>query len=296
VKQVDQDFTLQAPHEEAAALIRGKPAITRSVFDQLLPELRARAFTVTGIEGANTLQRIRDAIAGIATGQTWDDAKKQIVEDLDPYLGDGAQVRAEMLLRTHGFQAFQGAFWRSAQKDPDTTHLQYLTMEDDRVRDSHAALDGVVLPKDDPFWAKHFPPWEWGCRCLTRSMNSDQVDEERAADADKNPEDHNVIEGAVRDQLEHGTLMREGRRFDVTAPSDGPDGAVAFQWHPDNLRLPITQLQSHYDPGIWLQFEAWAKNQEIEPGRTIWQWLNEKPVKSTRKRRTAAKTEAPAPA
>src|SRR5260221_653790 len=124
----------------------------------------------------------RARIAALPRGTVWDDAKADIATELDPWLGDGAEQRAELLLRTHGFQAFQAANWRVAQEDDDTTHLQYLATEDDRVRATHLALNGVTLPKDDPFWQKHYPPWEWGCRCRVRPMNPDLVAEARAQD------------------------------------------------------------------------------------------------------------------
>lgn len=42
---------------------------------------------------------------------------------------------------------------------------KYVTVGDDRVRDSHIALDGVTLPKTDPFWQENYPPNGWACRC-----------------------------------------------------------------------------------------------------------------------------------
>jgi len=42
---------------------------------------------------------------------------------------------------------------------------EYVTMRDDRVRPNHRAWDGTVLPKNDPFWAKYWPPNGWNCRC-----------------------------------------------------------------------------------------------------------------------------------
>src|SRR5262245_14424568 len=117
----DFTFTPQ-PHEEAIALIRNKPVVTREVFDQMLPELRGRAFTITGVEGATIQQRVRDLIADLPAGTVWDKAKEGILDELEPYLGDGAEQRAELLLRTHGFQAFQASNWRVAQEDGDTTH------------------------------------------------------------------------------------------------------------------------------------------------------------------------------
>lgn len=262
---------MQAPHEEAAAIIENKPVVSREVFDQLLPELRARAFTITGIEDADVMQRVRDAIAEVPRGTTWDDARDNIVAELDPWLGDGSERRAELLLRTQGFQSFQAANWRTAQEDDDTTHLQYLTMEDDRVRDSHAALDGIVLPKSDPFWEKHYPPWEWNCRCLTRTMNSDQVDDAKADDDNRAPDDQLVMEGPALRKLREGTLIRNGQAFDVSSPAESDPNA--FHWHPDDLTIPLDVLKDRFDPEVFAEFMAYAQRTQVAPGVTLAEWL-----------------------
>jgi SPP1 gp7 family putative phage head morphogenesis protein len=41
----------------------------------------------------------------------------------------------------------------------------YNTVGDDRVRETHAAMDGVTRPKDDPIWDIWTPPCGWNCRC-----------------------------------------------------------------------------------------------------------------------------------
>jgi len=261
------------PHEEALAFIRGKPVLVRSAFDKLLPELRARAFTVTGITAFDQLQRIRESVASIAEGTTWDAAKKDIVAELDWEDAAAAEKRAEILLRTHGFQSFQAAQWEVAQKDEDTTHLQYLSIEDERVRPEHAALNGIILPKDDPFWTKHYPPWEWGCRCRVRPMNPDAVDEARADDAGQPPEDRDVIEGPALNQLNQGTLLRQGQRFDVTPPSDRPGGEKAFGWNPADMNIPLDTILERYDPETREGFQAWAGQTDIG-GRTLLDSLN----------------------
>lgn len=263
---------IPTPHEEAISLIRGKAVVTRTVFDGLLPELRGRAFTVTGIEDAATLQRIRDTIADLPQGSVWNEVKGNLVDELAPYLGDGAERRAELLLRTHAFQAFQASNWRVAQEDEDTTHLQYLATEDDRTRDSHLALNGLILPKDDPFWAKHFPPWEWGCRCRVRPMNPDFVAEARAEDANRSPDDKLVMEGPALQRLRDGQLQRDGRTYDVTPPSD-TNRETGFAWHPDDLRLPIDELRQRYDPEVFRVFETAMQAAPFDEELTVWQWL-----------------------
>jgi hypothetical protein len=39
-----------------------------------------------------------------------------------------------------------------------------------RHREEHVSWDGLILPKDDPWWDSHFPPNGWGCKCYTRAV------------------------------------------------------------------------------------------------------------------------------
>ncbi len=55
--------------------------------------------------------------------------------------------------------------WQDLKKNSERYYLQYRTALDERVRDEHAALEGITLPADDPFWASYFPPNGWNCRC-----------------------------------------------------------------------------------------------------------------------------------
>lgn len=44
-------------------------------------------------------------------------------------------------------------------------YWKYKTIGDDKVRQEHAALDGLILHHEDPRWKEIFPPNGWGCRC-----------------------------------------------------------------------------------------------------------------------------------
>lgn len=67
--------------------------------------------------------------------------------------------------------AQMAAKWQDIEAKKDRYHLQYRTAGDDRVREEHAALHGITLPPDDPFWASYFPPNSWGCRCTAVQVN-----------------------------------------------------------------------------------------------------------------------------
>lgn len=45
-------------------------------------------------------------------------------------------------------------------------YLEYRTAGDDRVRQSHKDLDGVVLHINSPVWNRIYPPNDWACRCI----------------------------------------------------------------------------------------------------------------------------------
>ena len=52
----------------------------------------------------------------------------------------------------------------------------YRTVGDDRVRPSHAALDGLTLPASDPAWRKIFPPNDWNDRCWVEGIMADEFE------------------------------------------------------------------------------------------------------------------------
>jgi SPP1 gp7 family putative phage head morphogenesis protein len=281
-----------SPHHEAIDFIRSKPVVSREVLDGLLPELKPRVFTISGVEVANIMQEVRDRIAEVPEGADWDEAKKDILPKLSPFFvdpaadaemqkaqQDAAERRAELLLRTHCTQAYSASQWRVMQRQKDVfPYWQYVTMEDDHVRPEHAALDQIVLPADDPFWEAHYPPWDWGCRCQVISKSAAARDELAAADKDRAPDNKLVLEGTVAEHLRDGTLVRDGRTYDVRPPTD-KEGGSGYRWDPGSFQLPLEQLKDRYDGKTWSDFQGWAEKTplgESYADTTVWDWLNGK--------------------
>lgn len=72
--------------------------------------------------------------------------------------------------------------WKDWEADGDDYNLQYRTAADDRVREEHAALNGVTLPPSDKFWNHYLPPNGWNCRCTAVQVLKDKYPE---SDSDK---------------------------------------------------------------------------------------------------------------
>lgn len=268
-------------------------ATSRAVFSQLLPELQARAFLVTGIEDFDTLQRIRDEIAALPAGANWDDVKTRVIDEISPFFIDdtadpdeqekqryGAERRAELLLRTHGHQAYAATSYRVMDQQRDVfPYWQYASMGDGKVRDTHRALDGIVLPADSTFWQEHYPPWEFGCRCVVIPLDEEDVAEIRDAEADKPITDRSVLEGRMLDELEQSNrLVRGSGVNEIYNVALKPGG---YRWNPGDLRIPVETLRDRYDAPTWRAFQTWAQITVVPAMEsTLWSWMNRPPYVS----------------
>lgn len=100
-------------------------------------------------------------------------------------------------------------------------YWRYIARMDGRERPAHGELNNLVLPKDDPFWNTHTPPWEFGCRCRL-----EHCDAEEAAQ-------FGGVGRAVVSSDQDGSETRavvslgSGRAFEVMRPSNG------FAFRPD---------------------------------------------------------------
>ena len=237
------------PNEAAADYIRGKAVADPTHFGNLPPQLKQRAFTVAGIEQLDALQRIRDAVAKLPEGASWDEAKKEIAAEISPFVGGddkAAKARANFMLRTHGFQAYAVARHQQQMEDIEIfPYWKYETVGDSRVRPGHAALDGKILRADDDWWKTHYPPWDWGCRCI-------------------------VIELTELDAKKQGITPPE------EMPTPGRSDSFAFD--PTNAAIDLDALREGRDEPDWkIGFVNPAKRETVQAdGRapeTMWELM-----------------------
>lgn len=83
---------------------------------------------------------------------------------------------AQTIVRTQVQLAYQAAKYLEYQEpfvNEAIWGYEYITVGDDRVRDDHAGMDGMRLPKDDPRWASMWPPNGYQCRCSVLPIFTD---------------------------------------------------------------------------------------------------------------------------
>ena len=161
-------------------------AIDYSIKTETPPELTAalrnNAFIFSGFK---SYHQLREASALLTrddgTVRAYGDFESEVKRIDEKY--NTAYLRSEYNHAIHSAQ--MAVKWHEWQADGDEYNLQYRTAGDERVREAHAALDGVTLPPSDKFWNNYLPPNGWNCRCQVVQVlredypqsNSDQATE-----------------------------------------------------------------------------------------------------------------------
>lgn len=129
---------------------------------QMYLRLKSSTFVFSGFKALN---QMRQASTLLLTDEgdrkPWDTFKRDIQSI-------NKQYNVNYLSAEYNFAIASGQMaskWSDIEQDGDRYNLQYRTTGDERVRGSHAAINGVTLPPSDPFWDKFYPPNGWGCRC-----------------------------------------------------------------------------------------------------------------------------------
>lgn len=86
-------------------------------------------------------------------------------------------AQIETIFRTQSQLAY-GAGARAVERHPAIQRAlwgyKYVTAGDTRVRPTHAAMDGVTLPKEDGWWRANTPPNGFNCRCQAIPLYSER--------------------------------------------------------------------------------------------------------------------------
>ncbi|WP_285826507.1 DUF935 family protein [Bacteroides acidifaciens] len=143
-------------------------------------------------EQAEDTQRIRDNLFKFSGAKTYqeikemndalydDKGKKLSYEDFREKVMAIHKDYNENYLRTE-FETAEtsgrrASEWQEFKENADIMpNLKYVTAGDERVRESHRLLDGIVKPIDDPFWLRNYPPNGYRCRCYVEQTNEPET-------------------------------------------------------------------------------------------------------------------------
>jgi SPP1 gp7 family putative phage head morphogenesis protein len=239
--------------EGALAWLRQRGQITQTwSWADLRAEEHALQFTVSRLASVDLLAELRqmiiDSVAGDLTRTDFmRDARSALArkgwwglnELEDPVTGETVTTRfnptrLKLIYDTNVRQAAVAGQWDRAQ---DTKrlfpYLRYVTLADEKVRDSHRAWHNLVLPVDDPWWSAHMPQNAYRCRCYVRQVS------QREYDRGTTPTRQAMRKTAPAEKLREWENPRTGETLQV------PDGVhPAFVGNPGKDRAAALQRAS----------------------------------------------------
>jgi len=152
-------------------------------WSEMMHEQHATAFTVAKIAKLDLLRAIRKSLDDvIRNGGTFEEWKTGIVPELqkagwwglvqnEELTGTSdaifvGQRRLRTIYNTNVRMSMAAGHWTRIQRQKNEfPYLRYVPSISEHKRPLHKQWYGVILPVDHPWWATHFPPNGWGCKC-----------------------------------------------------------------------------------------------------------------------------------
>lgn len=138
---------------------------------ELMNRIKANLFAFSGAKTYAQMRELRDFIFEGGKLKPWNEVRDKAKEINAQYNITWLETERDMVIRG----GEMGAKWLDIQRDADLyPYLRYDTARDAKVRDTHRAMEGIVLRADDDFWLKYYPPNGWNCRCSVEQLSESQ--------------------------------------------------------------------------------------------------------------------------
>lgn len=174
-----------------------------------------RAFMVAGATKADLLADLGKAVEkAISNGTSLEEFRRdfrRIVEERGwhGWTGEDTEAgqawRTRVIYRTNMRTSYMSGRYAQLMAGPFPLWI-YRHGGSAEPRLHHLAWHGLVLPREHPFWQKHFPPSGWGCSCGVFGAASIAGAKRRGGDPDKVlPAGWDQIDGATGEPEGIGT-------------------------------------------------------------------------------------------
>jgi hypothetical protein len=249
---LDGAFAFGLPFAEQIEFFRDKLNIPTRSWDDLWKDQHAKGFMVAGATKADILADFRTAVdKAISQGTTLEEFRKdfdRIVQKHGWSYNGSRAWRSEVIYSTNIRTSYSAGRWAQLTDPEQMQALPYLRYNhgDSRVpRPEHLAWDGVTLPPDDPWWATHYTPNGWGCKCyVTGATKSEYA-------AAKNAGKGSAPESPIDPKTGEPKGIDKGWGYNVGEAAYGRDQAT-------------TMME---EQGAWKDIYPWGPETYGRPGR-----------------------------
>ena len=198
--------------------------------------------------------------------RNWNDFKKEVLKLNKQY--NLRYLQAEY--QTAKASAQSARKWNKAQKVKHLyPNLEYRTVLDDRVREEHAKLHGVIRPIDDSFWDTRYPPNGWRCRCTTRSSDKEPTPKGKIPNVPVHKHfRHNVGKtGQIFNEKQHPyyKYIHNCQDDDINAAMSKCKKLILKQMETAKLAFPLYKVRYKSKTGAKVYVSKFADKKDLKP-------------------------------
>ena len=238
-------FDFDTPPLESIAYLTDKKPELHFDYDEIMHEAHHRAFTVAKVTKLDLLSDIHESLLSAQKkGQSFKAWKENIQPVLkekgwwgettvtNPKTGKVKDIyvgsrRLKTIYDTNMRTSYARGRYRS-QLMSEAEYLRYSAVLDQLTRPKHAAMHGIVLPKDHSWWDQNYPPNGWHCRCKAQALTKAEVKNKGLK----------VYEGAVERVADQDWAYHAGRDDTLDRAYAAKVAALKASCKESNAKLP----------------------------------------------------------
>ncbi|MCG3724784.1 phage minor head protein [Vibrio cincinnatiensis] len=166
------------PFQEAIDSLKAMIPTDTKEYRQMEAAMKLRAFTVANVSSIDAVNRVKkryeDALeSGASRSETLGNIRQLLeqegISEANPYW-------LELHYRNNMMTAYNSGRWTQIANNDLVEFLVYSSVLDSGTTELCRKLDGVIKPKDDPFWESFYPPNHHKCRATVSVLSRKQYE------------------------------------------------------------------------------------------------------------------------
>jgi SPP1 gp7 family putative phage head morphogenesis protein len=173
--QLNTNDPFSVTFDEAIAYAESREVVLPDAFYDAFNNLqRQQTVSIAGLSSIEQIKYIMNEVNDVfKNGGTFKSFQAKVSNgDFTPEL---PKHRLDNIFRTNIQAAYNHGRWQQQKNSITQTYLMYDAINDSRTRPAHLSFDNTILPRDHPWFRKHYPPCGYRCRCTTVALTENQA-------------------------------------------------------------------------------------------------------------------------
>lgn len=177
--------------DEILRIFGNRRILDTAAFEALADEYKAQAGRLVEVWNTRFVEAVyAELVTALRNGESVRDVVPRLQMHLDTYASQHgltifsgerwSPAYADVVFRTNTQAAYAGGLYSQTFTPAAVVRVpfwMFATIQDDRVRPQHAALDGLVFRKDDAAGRFYLPPIGFNCRCRAIMLQDRDIQE-----------------------------------------------------------------------------------------------------------------------